>query len=123
MFVCFAKPFFDDNPFKIYQKILAGKVEVPSHVMGTARDLIKRLLVIDKSRRLGSMKNGPEDVKAHRWFKGIDWEALVQRKLPPPIVPKISHEGDTRNFDKYEEEGWKTSSSAPTESAKYFDDF
>jgi len=25
-------PFFDENPFGIYQKILAGKIEFPRHV-------------------------------------------------------------------------------------------
>lgn len=29
-------PFFDDNPFGIYEKILAGKVEWPRHMEGTS---------------------------------------------------------------------------------------
>ena len=27
--------------------------------------------------------------------------------LQPLIVPKVSHEGDTINFDKYPDDGWK----------------
>lgn len=27
------------------------------------------------------LQNGAEDVKKHRWFKTIDWEAVPQRKL------------------------------------------
>ncbi|KAM3836947.1 cAMP-dependent protein kinase catalytic subunit PRKX isoform 2-T2 [Vipera latastei] len=38
-------PFFDDNPFGIYQKILAGKIDFPRHL-----DLYV------KTRRLGNMK-------------------------------------------------------------------
>lgn len=32
--ICFHRhpPFFDDNPFGIYQKILAGKLEFPRHL-------------------------------------------------------------------------------------------
>ncbi|GLD57116.1 cAMP-dependent protein kinase catalytic subunit PRKX [Lates japonicus] len=45
------------------------------------RDLIKKFLVIDRARRLGNMKNGADDVKKHRWFKTIDWEAVPLRKL------------------------------------------
>ncbi|XP_035768814.1 cAMP-dependent protein kinase catalytic subunit PRKX [Neolamprologus brichardi] len=71
------------------------------------RDLIKKFLVIDRARRLGNMKNGADDVKKHRWFKTIDWEAVPLRKLKPPIVPKVSHEGDTSNFDVYPEDDWK----------------
>ena len=33
-------PFFDDNPFGIYEKILAGKIEWPRHIEPTAKDLV-----------------------------------------------------------------------------------
>ena len=59
-------PFFDDNPFCIYEKILAGKLEWPQHMEQTAKDLIKRLLVHDRTKRLGNMKAGAEDIKKHR---------------------------------------------------------
>jgi hypothetical protein len=26
-------------------------------------------------------QNGPEDVKRHRWFKGIEWQDVYSRKL------------------------------------------
>merc|ERR1712036_132326 len=45
-------PFFDDNPFGIYEKIL----------------------VIDRTKRIGNLKAGADDVKKHKWFKGVDWE-------------------------------------------------
>ena len=59
-------PFFDENHFGIYQKILAGKIEWPSVISKIARDLIRRLLVKDRTKRLGSMKGGSQDVKAHK---------------------------------------------------------
>ncbi|XP_006752656.2 PREDICTED: cAMP-dependent protein kinase catalytic subunit PRKX, partial [Myotis davidii] len=74
-------PFFDDNPFGIYQKILAGKIDFPRYLDFNVKDLIKKLLVVDRTRRLGNMKNGAEDVKRHRWFRLVDWEAVPQRKL------------------------------------------
>ncbi|XP_029785444.1 cAMP-dependent protein kinase catalytic subunit PRKX isoform X2 [Suricata suricatta] len=108
-------PFFDDNPFGIYQKILAGKIDFPRHLDFSVKDLIKKLLVVDRTRRLGNMKNGAEDVKRHRWFRTVDWEAVPQRKLKPPIVPKLCGEGDTSNFDAYPDSSWNT---APPVSAK-----
>jgi len=45
-----------------------------------ARDLIKRLLVADPLQR----PSIPE-IKAHPFFKSIDWDALVSRELAPPI--------------------------------------
>ena len=49
-------PFFDEHPFRIYEKILEGKVEWPRVVEANAKDLIKKLLVRDVTRRLGSLK-------------------------------------------------------------------
>ncbi|NP_001398632.1 cAMP-dependent protein kinase catalytic subunit PRKX isoform 9 [Mus musculus] len=96
-------PFFDDNPFGIYQKILACKIDFPRQLDFTSKDLIKKLLVVDRTRRLGNMKNGAEDIKRHRWFRGVEWESVPQRKLKPPIVPKLSGDGDISNFETYPE--------------------
>ncbi|XP_060038679.1 cAMP-dependent protein kinase catalytic subunit PRKX [Erinaceus europaeus] len=92
-------PFFDDTPFGIYQKILVAKIDFPRHLDFTVKDLIRKLLVVDRTQRLGNMKNGAEDVKKHRWFRNVDWEGVPQRKLKPPIVPKLSGDGDTSNFE------------------------
>ncbi|XP_049775598.1 cAMP-dependent protein kinase catalytic subunit 3-like [Schistocerca nitens] len=116
-------PFFDDNPFGIYEKILAGKIEWPRHLDPVAKDLIKKLLVQDRTKRLGNMKNGADDVKRHRWFKGIEWQDVFYRKLKPPIVPRISYDGDTRNFDEYPEADWKAAPSVAEADQKLFDDF
>ncbi|TRY77505.1 hypothetical protein DNTS_035095 [Danionella cerebrum] len=90
-------PFFDDNPFGIYQKILAGKLEFPRHLDFYVKDLIKKFLVIDRARRLGNMK--------------------------PPIVPKVSHEGDTSNFDTYPEDEWKKDTPVPAKDLELFKNF
>ena len=113
-------PFYDENPFQIYQKILAGKIEWPRQIDVAAKDIIKKLLVNDRTKRLGTMKNGSEDVKRHKWFRGIEWDTVPELRLKPPIVPKVSHEGDTKNFDKYDEDGWKD---VPLVSAKNLEAF
>ncbi|XP_063236589.1 cAMP-dependent protein kinase catalytic subunit 3 isoform X2 [Bacillus rossius redtenbacheri] len=116
-------PFFDDNPFGIYEKILAGKIEWPRHLNPVSKDLIKKLLSQDRTKRLGNMKNGAEDVKRHRWFKGIEWQDVYDRRLKPPIVPTVSYEGDTRNFDDYPETDWKSAPTVGATEQKLFDDF
>ncbi|KAG8513686.1 cAMP-dependent protein kinase catalytic subunit PRKX [Galemys pyrenaicus] len=113
-------PFFDDNPFGIYQKILAGKIDFPRHLDFSVKDLIRKLLVVDRTRRLGNMKNGADDVKKHRWFRAVDWETVPERKLKPPIIPKVSSEGDTSNFEAYPENDWN---SAPPVSQKDLEAF
>ncbi|KAK7873091.1 hypothetical protein R5R35_000371 [Gryllus longicercus] len=116
-------PFFDDNPFGIYEKILAGKIEWPRHLDPVAKDLVKKLLVQDRTKRLGNMKNGADDVKRHRWFKGIDWQDVYYRKLKPPIVPRVTYDGDTRNFDEYPEADWKSAPCVGESEQKLFEDF
>uniref|UniRef100_A0A1B6HWE6 Protein kinase domain-containing protein n=4 Tax=Homalodisca liturata TaxID=320908 RepID=A0A1B6HWE6_9HEMI len=116
-------PFFDDNPFGIYEKILAGKIEWPRNLDPVAKDLIKKLLVGDRTKRLGNMKNGADDIKRHRWFKNVNWQDVYQRRLKPPIVPRVTYEGDTRNFDDYPEIDWKSAPSAGEPELKLFEDF
>ena len=59
-------PFFDEHPFRIYEKILEGKVDWPHHLSPTAKDLIKKLLVRDVTRRLGSLKVRVQSLKVKR---------------------------------------------------------
>ncbi|CAG0903445.1 unnamed protein product [Cyprideis torosa] len=75
-------PFFDENAIGIYEKILAGRIDWPRFIDPVAKDLIKKLLVQDRTRRLGAMRNGAQDVMAHRWFRNIDWSSdVTQKKL------------------------------------------
>lgn len=116
-------PFFDEQPFGIYEKILAGKIEFPRHMDPVAKDLIKKLLVQDRTKRLGNMKNGAEDVKKHKWFKALDWDEVAARKQNPPIIPKVAHDGDTKNFDDYPEDNWQSTPPASEQDLEPFLDF
>lgn len=37
-------PFYDDNPFGIYEKIVSGKVNYPSSLDSVAKDIIRKVL-------------------------------------------------------------------------------
>ncbi|KAF2646311.1 serine/threonine-protein kinase YPK2/YKR2 [Massarina eburnea CBS 473.64] len=97
-------PFWDQNPMKIYEQIVEGKVRFPSAMSEDARSLISGLCTVDTSKRLGNIQGGAGTVKAHPWFRQIDWEALYYRKVGGPIVPHLRGPADTRNFDEYEPE-------------------
>jgi len=103
-------PFFEATPFGIYQKVLSGKVEFPRHFDIKAKDLIKRLLVQDKTKRLGCLKHGSEDVQHHKWYKGLDWDDLLNRSVRPPYLPAVKGHDDTSMYDRYPE---STEASAP----------
>ena len=94
-------PFYDDNPFGIYEKILIGAVKYPAHMIPAARDLISKLLNADRSHRLGNLRGGANDVKEHPWLTYCDWEGLVQKQIRAPIIPQSRFPGDTCNFERY----------------------
>ncbi|GAA6030574.1 hypothetical protein JCM8097_006215 [Rhodosporidiobolus ruineniae] len=94
-------PFFADNPLEIYEKILQGRFGVPAHVDPLAKDLIRRLLTADLSKRLGNLKGGAQDVKNHPWFEGVDWAAVERKEIRAPIIPHTSIPGDCSNFERF----------------------
>jgi serine/threonine protein kinase len=58
-----------------------GKVQFSAHFDPLAKDLLKRLLVSDRTKRLGNLKGGSEDVKRHKWFRGVDWVGLLEKNV------------------------------------------
>ena len=47
-----------------------------------------RLLERKPARRLGMLNGRANDIKKHKWFEGLDWEALEARKVAPMRKPK-----------------------------------
>ena len=31
----------------------------------------------------------------HKWFRGVDWDALYNKLIPSPWVPVLKDQGDT----------------------------
>lgn len=62
-------------------------------------DILKRL-ICDADQRLG--RNGADEIKAHPFFKSLDWDAL--REMTPPYIPQIVSDISNENFDQFEEE-------------------
>ena len=52
------------------------------------QDLIGRLLERKPARRLGMLIGRANDIKKHKWFEGLDWEALEARNVVPLRKPK-----------------------------------
>jgi serine/threonine protein kinase len=51
-----------------------------------AKDILDKLLEPDPQKRLGSGPTGAEEIKAHPYFKDIDWAGI--RKSVAPIIPE-----------------------------------
>ncbi|CAM9168424.1 unnamed protein product, partial [Phaeothamnion confervicola] len=115
-------PFYDENPIGIYQKILAGRLDVPRHVDPKAKDIIKRLLTIDRTKRLGCLKGGAKTVKEHKWFEDLDWDAVFAGQVEPPFLPHVSGLGDTSNFENYPESAEDDSAMLSSEERALFEE-
>ncbi|XP_045212231.1 3-phosphoinositide-dependent protein kinase 1-like [Mercenaria mercenaria] len=82
-------PFRGGHEYQIFQKITKLEYEFPEGFNPIARDLVEKLLVLDPDKRLGSDEMGGfEKLKAHEFFKGIDWDHLEEVK-PPALVPYL----------------------------------
>jgi len=89
-------PFQGDDNCSVFEKILDAKLEVPSYIEPDAKSLISSLLVVDITNRLGCMKGGVSDIKAHPYFRDVSWDVDLQST--GPICPKTASPGDTSNF-------------------------
>ena len=96
-------PFNDEDPMMIYRKILKCKYSFTRNFERSAKSLIKHLLVVDLSKRYGNLKKGVEDIKKHKWFKGINWMSMVLKQVKMPYAPTLRDAGDTSHFLNYPE--------------------
>ena len=98
-------PFYAEEPMEVYERILSGHVTIPSHFSRGLGEIVKKLLKVYQSKRLGRTKGGASSVMKAKWFSGFDWESLLSKELEPPFVPEVKDPMDASNFDSYEEEG------------------
>jgi protein kinase A len=103
-------PFWDQNPMRIYQQIVAGHIRFPSsshsfHINTTSKQFILALCRTDPTQRLGYIAGGSARVMSHQFFDGVDWDALYYKKVSGPIVPRVEWAGDAGNFDDYPDPG------------------
>uniref|UniRef100_A0A665WKU2 protein kinase C n=1 Tax=Echeneis naucrates TaxID=173247 RepID=A0A665WKU2_ECHNA len=92
-------PFPGDDEEEVFDSIVNDEVRYPRFLSTEAIGIMRRLLRRNPERRLGSGEKDAEDVKKQPFFRTMDWEALLQRKVLPPFVPTIGDKEDVSNFD------------------------
>ncbi|CAF0907445.1 unnamed protein product, partial [Didymodactylos carnosus] len=116
-------PFYDQDQFVTYKKILSGKIEFPRHFDYAAKQLLRKLLNVDQQSRLGSARDGGDEIKREQWFVGVNWSDVTELKYEPPIQPVVTSPGDTANFDSYDETDLKMVPVAAKYEIQLFKDF
>jgi len=91
-------PFYSQNVNEMYNKIQHGVLRFPPFLSEPCKAMIVALLNRDPKKRLGS-KADIDDLKAHAFFKDINFEKMMKKEIDPPYKPKIKANDTTSNFD------------------------
>lgn len=85
-------PFKASNTNETFCNILKNEVSFPNNndIGRSCKDLIKKLLIKNELKRLGS-KMGAADIKRHPFFKKVQWSFL--RNQEPPLIPVLTDDG------------------------------
>uniref|UniRef100_A0A670YFP7 Rho-associated protein kinase 1 n=1 Tax=Pseudonaja textilis TaxID=8673 RepID=A0A670YFP7_PSETE len=98
-------PFYADSLVGTYSKIMNHKNSLSfpddNDISKDAKNLICGFLT-DREVRLG--RNGVEEIKRHPFFKNDQWSWENLRDTVAPVVPDLSSDIDTSNFDDLEED-------------------
>ncbi|GAB5371135.1 hypothetical protein AAMO2058_001553600, partial [Amorphochlora amoebiformis] len=89
--LCGFLPFEEDNMKRLFRKIRGGIYTLPSHVGQQAKDLIRRMLVVDPMRRLTTAQ-----IRDHDWFsKHLKKSPVlrVRNGMDPDILREIAKKG------------------------------
>jgi len=98
-------PFYSDNRDELFEQIKFGAVKFPSKFSPSIKDLLCKLFIKDPDQRQGEIVDTTDGtykikIKTHSWFAGINWDALLNKKIKAPFVPVIKDENDVSNFDR-----------------------
>ncbi|XP_075870343.1 protein kinase C delta type-like [Nelusetta ayraudi] len=89
-------PFQGDDEDELFESIRSDTPHYPRWITKESKSLIELLFERDPSRRLGVVG----DVRAHPFFRTINWSALEKREVNPPFKPKVKSPSDCSNFDR-----------------------
>ena len=87
------------QPSAVIGEKVTGADFFPRHFDEHAVDLLRKLLNKDRTRRIG--KGGSEDIKKHKWYRGLNWAALYNKQMAATIVPDTNSPDDTGQYDRY----------------------
>jgi len=94
-----APPFTGNNRKIITERVLKGKLQLKNYLTPNAKDILKKLLSRQVEKRLGFGEKDAIALKEHRFFSGVDWADVLQRKTQPPFLPLLKSPDDVSNFD------------------------
>ncbi|KAM3599504.1 uncharacterized protein V6R79_007031 [Siganus canaliculatus] len=93
-------PFPGDDEEEVFDSIVNDDVRYPRFLSPESVSLIQKLLQKNPETRLGAGEEDAVEIKRHKFFQGIVWDALLAKKVKPPFLPVIRAPKDVSNFDE-----------------------
>lgn len=84
----------------IKNKVYYKPIFYPIFISPEATSLIKMLLEIEPSKRLGYGPNGFDNVINHEFFKNVNWDDIYNMKIEVQYIPRFADSIDLNNFDR-----------------------
>uniref|UniRef100_A0A672HKF0 Ribosomal protein S6 kinase n=1 Tax=Salarias fasciatus TaxID=181472 RepID=A0A672HKF0_SALFA len=90
-------PFTAENRKKTIDKILKCKLNLPPYLTIDARDLVKK---VRNAQQMWSRElNCTPASSKHPFFRHINWDDLLNRRVEPPYKPQLHSDEDVSQFD------------------------
>lgn len=88
-----------ESELDTFAKVAKGQLNLPETLSPEAIDLLTKLLEVDENARLGSQ--GPDSIKCHPWFDGVDWKGIAACSFPVPheITSRIAQHLESHSED------------------------
>uniref|UniRef100_A0A8C9X733 protein kinase C n=1 Tax=Sander lucioperca TaxID=283035 RepID=A0A8C9X733_SANLU len=93
-------PFPGDDEEEVFDSIVNNDVRYPRFLSPESMSLIQKLLQKTPEMRLGAGEEDASEIKRHKFFQGMDWGALLAKKMKPPFLPVVRALKDVSNFDE-----------------------
>uniref|UniRef100_A0A7N6ATZ4 protein kinase C n=1 Tax=Anabas testudineus TaxID=64144 RepID=A0A7N6ATZ4_ANATE len=93
-------PFPGDDEEEVFDSIVNDEVCYPRFLSPESLSLIQQLLQKNPETRLGAGREDALEIKRQKFFQGMDWDALLAKKMKPPFLPVIRAPQDVSNFDE-----------------------
>lgn len=91
-------PFYSENVNTMYDLIQTAPLRFPSFLKTNTRSVLTGLICRDPESRLCAVTD-IEELKAHPFFEGFDWDSLYRKEMDAPFKPDVGDASDTSNFD------------------------
>lgn len=93
-------PFRGDDEDEVFNAILTDEPLFPIQMASEAVGLLESLLDKNPQSRLGAGPRDAKEIKEHPYFKNINFDDILNLRVPPPYIPEVKSEEDVSFFDK-----------------------